>query len=37
VRLTVLQAEGKCALEAASFLRGFPLGKGEVLGKRADR
>ena len=35
VRLTVLQAEGKCALEAATFLRGFPLGKGEVLGKRA--
>lgn len=36
VRFTVLQAEGKCALEAASFLRGFPLGKGEVLGKRVE-
>jgi methionyl-tRNA formyltransferase len=35
VRLVVLQAEGKCALEAASFLRGFPLGKGEILGKPA--
>ncbi len=35
VRLVTLQAEGKCALEAAPFLRGFPLAKGEVLGKPA--
>jgi methionyl-tRNA formyltransferase len=32
VRLTELQRAGKSAMDAATLLRGFPLGRGEVLG-----
>ncbi len=37
VRLLALQAEGRRALAAADFLRGFALERGEILGGRADR
>ncbi len=37
VRLLALQAEGKRALAAAEFLRGFALERGEILGGRVDR
>jgi methionyl-tRNA formyltransferase len=34
VRLLTLQAEGKRALSASEFLRGFALERGEILGGR---
>jgi methionyl-tRNA formyltransferase len=37
VRLLTLQAEGKRALAASEFLRGFALEGGEILGGRLDR
>jgi methionyl-tRNA formyltransferase len=37
LRLIELQAEGKKSHEAAAFLRGFALEKGEVFGGRAQR
>jgi methionyl-tRNA formyltransferase len=36
VRLLTLQAEGKRALAAAEFLRGFALERGKILGGRLD-
>ena len=36
VRLLELQAEGRKALGAAEFLRGFALEKGEVLGRGVE-